>query len=78
MEGKKDRGTGDETPAVDALIGEEEQTGKKEENKERNRDRVSNLATLDTLVASYDPQESYGKPILVTLPPCPTGRKCKK
>ena len=30
MEGKKDRGTGDETPAVDALIGEEEQTRKKE------------------------------------------------
>ena len=44
------------TPAIDALIGDEEQTGKKEENKERNRERVSISSTQDPSVASYNPQ----------------------
>ena len=36
------------TTAIDALIRKEEQTGeKRRENKERNRERVSNPATLD-------------------------------
>ena len=34
-------------PAIDALIRDEEQTGKRRENKERNRERVANPATLD-------------------------------
>ena len=52
------------TPAIHALIGGEEQTGKRE----RNGKRVSNPATLDSSVASYDPQGSYGKSILVKPP----------
>ena len=42
--------------------------GRRRENKVRNRERVSNTATLDPSVASYDPQGSYGESILVTLP----------
>ena len=53
------------TRAVDALIGVEEQNGKqKKEEKERNRGRDSILATL---VASYDPHGSFGRPILSLL-----------
>ena len=53
------------TSAIDALIGEEEQTGgERREKKERNRERVSNPPTLDPSVSSYDPQGSYGEPIL--------------
>ena len=48
--------------AIDALIGDEEQNGNQE--KERNRDRDHNSATLDHSVASYDPHGSYGGPIL--------------
>ena len=48
------------TPAVDALIGDEEQTRKKEKSKER----IYNPATLDYLVASYDPHGSYGASIV--------------
>ena len=51
-------------PAIDAFI-DEEQMGKKEENKERNRERISSPATLDPSVASYDPQESCSESILV-------------
>ena len=40
---------------------------KKEEQKERNGERVSNPATLAHLVASYDPHESYGEPIFYPL-----------
>ena len=59
------------TPAIDELIGEEEQTGKK---KVRNRERVSNPATLDASISSYDPQGWYSKSILVT-PPAHRGSK---
>ena len=45
-------------PATDALIGDEGQTGK------RNKELVSTPNTLDPSVASYDPQGSYGEPIL--------------
>ena len=57
------------TLAFDALIGDGEQTGKKRENKERNWGRISNITTLDPSVASYDPQEPYGEPILLTPGP---------
>ena len=49
---------------------------KRREQKERKRERVSNPATLDHLVASYDTQGSYGEPILFT--PGPKGGKKKK
>ena len=58
-------------PVNDALIGEEEQTGKKE-REQRNRKQVSNSTTLDPSVASYDPQGSYGEPIFV-IPPTQRG-----
>ena len=58
-------------PEIDALIGEEEQMEKRREKK-KNRERISNPATLEPSVASYDPQESYNEPILVT-PPGPQG-----
>ena len=45
---------------ADALIGEEEQNGKQEKEKERNRERVTNPATKDHSVASYS------EPILFT------------
>ena len=54
------------TPAMDALTGDEEQTGGKEENKERKRERVSNPPMLDHSVASYNPQGSCSESILVT------------
>ena len=55
------------TRAINALIGEEEQNEKqKKEQKERNRERAPNPAALDYSVASYDPQGSYGEPILLT------------
>ena len=45
------------TRAIDALIGEEEQNGKeKQEN-------GPNLATMDNLVVSYVPHQSYGSSI---------------
>ena len=47
---------------ADALIGDEEQSGKKE--KGRNRKQILNPASLDHLVASYDPYGSYCEPIL--------------
>ena len=34
------------------------------EQKERNRERVPNAATMDHLVASYDAQGSYVEPII--------------
>ena len=40
-------------PTTDALIGDENQTGKKKRNKERNREWVSNPATLDHSAPSY-------------------------
>ena len=51
------------TRTIDVLIGDEEK-------KERNRERVPNLATLDHLVAFYDPLGSYGgsSPKLLKLP----------
>ena len=52
MEGKKDRGTEGVTPAIDALIGDEEQNEKQEE-KERNRAWVLNLVPLEPSVATY-------------------------
>ena len=53
------------TRAIDTLIRDEEQTGKKEEKqKERNRELASNPSSLDYSVVSYDPQGSYGGPIL--------------
>ena len=51
--------------AIDVLIGDKEQMGKRRENKERNKEQVSNPATLDPSVASYDLQGSYDEPILV-------------
>ena len=54
------------TLAIDALIGEEEQTEKRRENKERNRERLSSPATLNPSVPSYDSQGLYGEPILFT------------
>ena len=47
------------TPAIDALIGNEEHTGEKKRDKERNMEWVSNLATLDPSITFYDPQGSY-------------------
>ena len=69
----KDRGTEGETPQPNpsnACGHRRRRTdGKKEkEKKKRNRERVSNPATLDPLVASYDPKGSYGEPIFVTPP----------
>ena len=55
------------TLVTGALIGEEKQ---KKDDKERNRERVRNPATLDHLVASYDPHGSYGGTF---LKPPPTG-----
>ena len=69
---KKCIGAESETPpspqnlAIDALIGEEEQKRKQKEEKKKNRERFPNPATLDHLIASYDPQESYSEPILST------------
>ena len=61
------------TPVTDALIGGEEQSVKKRrENKERNEEWAFDSAILDPSVASYDPQGSYGEPILLPLPPWPT------
>ena len=57
--------------AIDALIGDEEQNGKREQ-KERNREQIPNPASLGHLVAFYDVQGSNGKPILST-PTQPTG-----
>ena len=54
--------------AIDALIGDEEQSGKqRKEQKERNRDQTPNPSTLGHLVASYDPYGSYGGPIVKSL-----------
>ena len=51
------------------LIGDAEQNGKhKKEQKDKNRKRNPNTATLDQVVGSYDPQGSYGEPILLPLP----------
>ena len=55
------------TRAIDALIGDEEQ------NEEQNKERTPNPATLDHSVASYNPQGSWGEPIL--LIPIPRGTK---
>ena len=51
---------------IDALIGDEEQTGKKEREKRKKKERHPNPATLEPSVASYDPQGSYGEPIFFT------------
>ena len=42
------------TQAIDALIGDEEQTGKGGVNNERNKEQVSNPATLAPSAASYN------------------------
>ena len=47
------------TPAFDALIGNQEQMGKRREKKERDMEWISNPAALDPSVASYGPQGSY-------------------
>ena len=61
------------THAVGAHIGEEEKNGKqKKEEKYINRERASNPATLDNLVASCDPHGSYGGFNLKTLTSCKT------
>ena len=52
--------------AIDPLIGDKEQ-------KERNRVRAPNAATLDTSVPSYDPHGTHGEPILLTIPPAQLG-----
>ena len=58
------------TGAINVLIGDEERKGKQtKKEKERNRERDPNPATLDHLVASYDPHGSYGGPILKPLRP---------
>ena len=44
---------------TDAHIGDEEK------NEERNRERVPNPATPDYVVASYEPHDSYGEPIII-------------
>ena len=74
MEEKKDRGIEDETSHLNPGNGQEMKYrwGKKE-REQRKREQVSNLATLDPSVASYDPQGSDGEPILVT--PNPTGEE---
>ena len=70
MEENKDWGTEDETPHTNPGTWYAHRRwrtdGKKEENKERIRKRISNPATLDPSVAFYDPQGSYGESILVT------------
>ena len=50
------------------MLIDEEQMGKKEENKEKNREEVSNPAALNSSVTSYDPQVSYVKAIFLTIP----------
>ena len=40
----------------------------KKEQQERNRERAPNQATLGHSVFSYDPQGSYGEPIILTPP----------
>ena len=60
--------------AIDALTGDDEQNRKpKKEKKERNGERAPNPATLDYLVASYDPYGLYGRAIVLNALH-PTGR----
>ena len=58
------------TPAVDALIGDEEQTGKKK--KEQRKKQGMGLQPIYPgpfgRLLPYDPQGLYNKPILVTPP----------
>ena len=52
---------------TDALIGDEEQSGK-QKKKKKNREQVPNPDTLDHSVTSYDAQGSYGELIRFTHP----------
>ena len=54
--------------AIHALIGGEEQKGKRKRTKERKWEWLPNPATLDYSVTSYDAQGSYGEPIHFPLP----------
>ena len=58
------------TGAINVLIGDEERKGKQtKKEKERNRERDPNPATLNHLIASYDPHGSCDGYILNSTPP---------